>query len=63
MINRPPEPSPEVIAAIDLGSNSFHMVIARMVDGELQIIDRIKEMVRLADGLQKDNTLDVASQA
>lgn len=63
MINRPSEPSPEVIAAIDLGSNSFHMVIARMVDGELQIIDRIKEMVRLADGLQKDDTIDIASQA
>ncbi|MEZ4462717.1 MAG: exopolyphosphatase [bacterium] len=63
MVNRPVEPSPEFIAAIDLGSNSFHMVIARLVDGEIQIVDRIKDMVRLADGLDKDNTLDVGSQA
>ena len=30
----PSERSPEVIAAVDLGSNSFHMVVARLVDGE-----------------------------
>lgn len=63
MPHREQVPSPEVMAAIDLGSNSFHMVIARLADGEIQIIDRIKEMVRLADGLDKDNNLDMASQA
>lgn len=39
------------IAAIDLGSNSFHLIIARAVDGELQVLDRLKEMVQLAAGL------------
>lgn len=63
MVIRPTDPAPEFIAAIDLGSNSFHMVIARFVDGELQIVDRLKEMVRLADGLGTDNLLDVGSQA
>ena len=29
-------------AAVDLGSNSFHMVSARLTDGRMQIIDRIK---------------------
>ena len=37
-------------AAVDLGSNSFHMVIARLTEGRMQIIDRIKERVRLAEG-------------
>ncbi|MFZ2754608.1 MAG: hypothetical protein WAZ48_14340, partial [Lysobacteraceae bacterium] len=41
----------EVLAAIDLGSNSFHMVVARTVLGQLRIIDRLRESVRLADGL------------
>ena len=36
-------------AAVDLGSNSFHMVIARLTEGRLQIVDRIKERVRLAE--------------
>ena len=46
------------VAAIDLGSNSFHLVIAHMAPGELRIVDRLKEMVRLAGGLQADNHLD-----
>lgn len=41
----------ESYAAVDLGSNSFHMIVANLVNGRLQVIDRIKEMVRLASGL------------
>jgi exopolyphosphatase/guanosine-5'-triphosphate,3'-diphosphate pyrophosphatase len=41
----------DLLAAIDLGSNSFHMVVARYVLGQLRIVDRIKESVRLAEGL------------
>lgn len=44
-------------AAIDLGSNSFHMVIARVVDGALQPIGRIKQRIHLADGLDENNWL------
>ena len=47
-----------MIAAIDLGSNSFHMVIARFSPQGLQVIDRIKEFVRLAEGLEKDFNLN-----
>lgn len=50
------------IAAIDLGSNSFHMIIAREVDGNLQIIDRFKEMVQLAAGLDEQNNLSRAAR-
>lgn len=50
-------PRPQEVAAVDLGSNSFHMVIARVVDGALQIIGRLKQRVRLADGLDANNKL------
>lgn len=42
---------PAYMAAVDLGSNSFHMVIARMVDGDLQLLHREKQKVQLAEGL------------
>lgn len=42
----------EYLAAVDLGSNSFHLIIARVLQGHLRPIDRIKEAVRLADGFQ-----------
>jgi exopolyphosphatase/guanosine-5'-triphosphate,3'-diphosphate pyrophosphatase len=49
---------PDVIAAVDLGSNSFHMVVARYSHGQLIIIDRLREMVRLAAGLDAQDRLD-----
>ncbi len=48
---------PQVVAAVDLGSNSFHMKVARVVDGHLHVVDRLKEMVRLAAGLDEDDRL------
>jgi exopolyphosphatase/guanosine-5'-triphosphate,3'-diphosphate pyrophosphatase len=47
----------ESFAAIDLGSNSFHMIVARYKDGRLQVIDRLKDMVRLASGLDEKGRL------
>ncbi|MBC8954358.1 exopolyphosphatase [Xenorhabdus sp. PB62.4] len=52
-----PTPKPQEIATIDLGSNSFHMVIARIVNGALQVIGRLKKRVYLADGLNSKNEL------
>ncbi|MGP1958910.1 MAG: exopolyphosphatase [Arsenophonus sp. NC-CH8-MAG3] len=52
---------PKEIAAIDLGSNSFHMIVARIVNGALQILTRIKKRVHLADGLDKHNKLSEKS--
>ncbi|TDQ57598.1 exopolyphosphatase/guanosine-5'-triphosphate,3'-diphosphate pyrophosphatase [Mesocricetibacter intestinalis] len=45
------------IAAIDLGSNSFHMIIARIVNGSIQILSRLKQKVQLAAGLDQNNVL------
>ncbi len=47
----------QYFATIDLGSNSFHMVIARYQDDSLRIVDRLKERVRLAEGLGEDQHL------
>jgi len=41
----------DLLAAVDLGSNSFHMVVARYVLGQLRTVDRLRETVRLAEGL------------
>ena len=48
---------PEFVAAIDLGSNSFHMIVARIQEGRLLIVDRLREMVRLADGLDESHSI------
>ena len=48
---------PDVIAAVDLGSNSFHMVVARYSHGQLIILDRLREMVRLGAGLDEQGRL------
>ena len=49
---------PDVLAAVDLGSNSFHMVVARYSHGQLVILDRLREMVRLAAGMGDSGRLD-----
>jgi len=51
-----------VVAAVDLGSNSFHMVVARLQGGTLRIVDSIREPVRLAEGLGIRNQLSVDAQ-
>ena len=57
-----PTKHPEKVAAVDLGSNSFHMIVCNITDGKLQTIDRLKEMVRLASGLGENNYLDEPTQ-
>ena len=47
----------EPLAAVDLGSNSFHMIVARFHDGELQVVDRLRDPVRMAAGLTADGQL------
>lgn len=44
-------------AAVDLGSNSFHMIIARVQDERVEIIDREKEMIQLARGINEEGYL------
>ncbi|MFA6120357.1 MAG: exopolyphosphatase [Sideroxydans sp.] len=51
-----------LLAAIDLGSNSFRLQVARVVDDQLYMLDGLREAVRLAAGLGEDKLLDQAAQ-
>ena len=53
---------PVTVAAVDLGSNSFHMLIVRAEQGQRRVLDRIKESVRLAGGLGADGRIDEQTQ-
>ncbi len=49
---------PRVVAGVDLGSNSFHLVVARAEeDGRVHVLDRLRSPVRLAAGLSDDGVL------
>jgi exopolyphosphatase / guanosine-5'-triphosphate,3'-diphosphate pyrophosphatase len=52
----------ETLAAVDLGSNSFHLEIGRVVDDQIYPLDSLKETVRLAGGLTADKQLDDLAQ-
>lgn len=54
------QPTPQ-IAAIDMGSNSFHMVIARPDEDEIRPVQKLAEKVMLAAGLDADSNLDQPS--
>ncbi|MCY3859937.1 MAG: Ppx/GppA phosphatase family protein [Gammaproteobacteria bacterium] len=47
----------DTYAALDLGSNSFHLLVARDQDGAIQVLDRHREMTRLAAGLESSGSL------
>lgn len=46
------------VAAVDLGSNSFRLQVARVEDDQLYPLDALKDTVRLAAGLSDDKVLD-----
>lgn len=48
---------PRRLAAIDLGSNSFHLLVANYHDDQLQVVAKLGEKVQLAAGLGDDDTL------
>lgn len=47
----------EILAAVDLGSNSFHMIVGELRHGQLTIIDRSRETIRLAEDLSPASEL------
>ncbi|WP_192035435.1 exopolyphosphatase [Halomonas sp. YLGW01] len=50
-------PTPQRLAAIDLGSNSFHLLVANQVDGQLQVVAKLGEKVQLGAGLDDEGAL------
>jgi len=51
-----------ILAAVDLGSNSFRLQIARVEGNQLYMLDGLREAVRLADGLTANRFLDADAQ-
>ena len=60
--NSPSQQDP-LLAAIDLGSNSFHMVVAQVSDGEFKPLDVMSDKVQLAAGLDAQGMLSNEAQA
>jgi exopolyphosphatase/guanosine-5'-triphosphate,3'-diphosphate pyrophosphatase len=57
------EISTPLYAVIDLGSNSFHMLITRQLANSIQVVDKVKRKVRLASGLNAQNQLSESAIA
>ncbi|HQN12834.1 MAG TPA: exopolyphosphatase, partial [Quisquiliibacterium sp.] len=59
-------PGPQLLAAVDLGSNSFRLLIGRVETSALgqQVLplDSLKEPVRLAAGLDAQGNIDADAQ-
>ena len=53
----------DTLAAVDLGSNSFHLQIGRVVDKQIYPLDSVREVVRLGGGLTAEKRIDRATQA
>jgi exopolyphosphatase/guanosine-5'-triphosphate,3'-diphosphate pyrophosphatase len=51
-----------ILAAVDLGSNSFRLQIARVENDQLYMLDGLREAVRLATGITEDKRLDKPAQ-
>jgi exopolyphosphatase/guanosine-5'-triphosphate,3'-diphosphate pyrophosphatase len=52
-----PKSNPATIAAVDLGSNSFHLIVAHPQDGHFKVVDRLRDVIRLAAGFDAQNRL------
>ena len=53
----------ETLAAVDLGSNSFHLEIGRVLERQIYPLDAVREVVRLGGGLTAEKRIDRATQA
>ena len=53
---------PDLLAAVDLGSNSFHLQVGRVVEGQIYSLDSLREVVRLGGGLTSEKRIDRATQ-
>jgi exopolyphosphatase / guanosine-5'-triphosphate,3'-diphosphate pyrophosphatase len=58
--------TPHLLASVDLGSNSFRLIVGRVEEtpagSQIYQVDALREPVRLAAGLSADKMLDSASQ-
>jgi exopolyphosphatase/guanosine-5'-triphosphate,3'-diphosphate pyrophosphatase len=53
----------DTLAAVDLGSNSFHLQVGRVVDDQIYLLDSLRDPVRLGGGLTRDRRIDQATRS
>lgn len=53
----------KLLAALDLGSNSFHLVVAKLLGKSLVVLDRQREMAQLGAGVTEEGTITAEAQA
>jgi exopolyphosphatase/guanosine-5'-triphosphate,3'-diphosphate pyrophosphatase len=53
----------DILAAVDLGSNSFHLQVGRVVDDQIYLLDSLRDPVRLGGGLTRDRRIDQTTRA
>src|SRR5258706_13361283 len=53
----------DTLAALDLGSNSFHLQIGRVVDDQVYLLDSLRDPVRLGAGPTRDRRIDQATRS
>ena len=56
-LNTTPQYDEHHYAVVDLGSNSFHLLITRLTGNHIETVNKVKRKVRLAAGLNNDNAL------
>lgn len=61
MTTKIPQYDSKHYAVVDLGSNSFHLLIVRLENNEIKMVNKVKRKVRLAAGLNENNELSVAA--
>jgi len=53
----------DILAAVDLGSNSFHLQVGRVVDDQIYLLDSLRDPVRLGGGFTRDRRIDQATKS
>ena len=53
----------DILAAVDLGSNSFHLQVGRVVDNQIYLLDSLRDPVRLGGGLTRDRRIETATKS
>ncbi|HEV2110628.1 MAG TPA: Ppx/GppA phosphatase family protein, partial [Gammaproteobacteria bacterium] len=52
-----------VLAAVDLGSNSFHLLVARVTGRRILVLDSMREMLRFGSGLDARGRISQRAEA
>src|SRR6185312_14374970 len=55
--------APHILAAVDLGSNSFHLLVAQVTGRRIEVLDNMREMLRFGSGLDARGNITRKAEA